>query len=387
MNTVCQPDQCTGCMACIEVCPKDAITIKDSLNAYNAEIDPIKCIGCNLCHKICQNNREIDFVTPIQWHQGWAEDFAVRESGSSGGAASALMRAFVENSGYVCSCLFRDGEFVFETTHDERELDRFQGSKYVKSNPRGAYRRVKELLQKGEKVLFIGLPCQVAALKIFVGEKLQENLYSADLICHGTPSPKLLELFLKQYGYILKDLKDIKFRIKGKFQVREGYKGITTTGVTDSYLISFLNGICYTENCYSCKYARLERISDITFGDSWGTQLAEDEMRKGISLLLCQTEKGERLLCEAGLKLVKVDLDRAIARNAQLKAPMQRPVARADFFQKIRSGKKYNKVIFKLYPKQSMKQWVKGILIKAHLYGGGVMSYRTVVRVQEEDRI
>ena len=371
MNTVCQPDQCTGCMACIEVCPKDAITIKDSLNAYNAEIDPIKCIGCNLCHKICQNNREVEFVKPIQWHQGWAEDFAVRESGSSGGAASALMRAFVENSGYACSCLFQDGEFVFETTNELSELSKFTGSKYVKSNPRGAYKQVKELLQKGEKVLFIGLPCQVAALKIYVGEKLQENLYSADLICHGTPSPKLLELFLKQYGYILKDLKDIKFRIKGKFQVREGYKGITTTGVTDSYLISFLNGICYTENCYSCKYARVERVSDITLGDSWGTELAEDEMRKGISLLLCQTEKGERLLDNVGLKLIDVDLDSAIAHNGQLKAPMQRPVARADFFQKIRSGKKYNKVIFKLYPKQSMKQWVKGILIKAHLYGGG----------------
>ena len=371
MNTVCQPDQCTGCMACIEVCPKDAIAIKDSLNAYNAEIDSVKCIGCNLCHKICQNNREVEFVKSIQWYQGWAEDEEVRAGGSSGGAASALMRAFVKDCGYVCSCLFQDGEFVFETTNELAELEKFRGSKYVKSNPQGAYRRVKELLQQGERVLFIGLPCQVAALKIFVGEKLQENLYTADLICHGTPSPKLLELFLKQYGYTLKDLKDIKFRVKGKFQVREGYKGICTTGVTDSYLISFLNGLCYTENCYSCKYARLERVSDITLGDSWGTELAEDEMRKGISLFLCQTEKGEKLLNDSGLNLMDVDLTRAIARNAQLKAPMQRPAARADFFQKISSGKKYNKVIFKLYPKQSMKQWVKGILIKAHLYKGG----------------
>ena len=247
----------------------------------------------------------------------------------------------------------------------------YKRQKYVKSHPQGAYKKVKELLKQGEKVLFIGLPCQVAALKIFVGEKLQENLYTADLICHGTPSPKLLELFLKQYDYTLKDLKDIKFRVKGKFQVREGYKGITTTGVTDSYLISFLNGICYTENCYRCQYARLERVSDITLGDSWGTELADDEMRKGISLLLCQTEKGVRLAEGAGLKLMRVDLDRAVAQNAQLKTPMKRPAARDDFFQKIGSGKKYNKVIFKLYPKQSMKQWVKGILIKAHLYGGG----------------
>ena len=138
MNAVCQADQCTGCMVCMEVCPQDAITIYDSLNAYNAEIDPTKCIGCNLCHKICQNNREVEFVKPIQWHQGWAEDIAVREGGSSGGAASALMRAFVKSGGYVCSCLFQDGEFVFETTNELSELSKFTGSKYVKTNPQGA---------------------------------------------------------------------------------------------------------------------------------------------------------------------------------------------------------------------------------------------------------
>lgn len=380
MNTVCQRDQCTGCMACIEVCPRDAITISDSLHAYNAEIDPAKCVGCDRCHKICQNNRTVELSKPIKWYQGWAEDEAVRKGGSSGGAASALMRAFVQSGGYVCSCLFRDGRFVFETTNEAAELSKFKGSKYVKSDPAGAYRAVRELLTKGERVLFIGLPCQVAALKLFLGVKLQDNLFTADLICHGTPSPQLLELFLQQYGYSLKDLKDIKFRVKGKVQVRDGYKGIATTGVTDSYLISFLNGICYTENCYSCNYARLERVSDITLGDSWGTELSEEEMRKGISLLLCQTEKGVQLVKDAGLKLKDVDLERAVARNAQLQAPMPRPAARNEFFQDIKNGRKYNKVIFKLYPKQSIKQWVKKILIKAHLYRGGVMSYSISIK-------
>ena len=379
MNTVCQRDQCTGCMACLEVCPKDAITISDSLHAYNAEIDPAKCVGCDRCHKICQNNRTVELSKPIKWYQGWAEDNTVRAGGSSGGAATALMRAFVREGGYVCSCLFQEGKFVFRVTNRMEEIDRFKGSKYVKSDPSGAYRAVKNLLQTGNKVLFVGLPCQVAAMKIFVGDKLQEDLYTADLVCHGTPSHQLLELFLQQYGYTLSDLKDIKFRIKGKFQVRDGYKGVSTTGVTDSYLISFLNGLCYTENCYNCRYAQTERVSDITLGDSWGTNLPQEEINQCVSLILCQTEKWKALVERADLKRMDVDIENAIANNKQLRAPMAKPTAKDAFFSEIRHGKKYNRVIFHIYPKQSFRQWVKMILIKSHLYHGGGMIYRVKI--------
>ena len=56
MKTVCQLNQCAGCMACVDICPKGAITIEDNLAAYNAVIDENKCIGCNACHKVCQSN-------------------------------------------------------------------------------------------------------------------------------------------------------------------------------------------------------------------------------------------------------------------------------------------------------------------------------------------
>ena len=379
MTTVCQLNECTGCMACVDICSKGAITIKDGLSAYNAEIDETKCIGCNLCHNICQNNRGIELAKPIKWYQGWAENEEVRAGGSSGGAASALMLAFVKNGGYVCSCTFKDGQFCFDVTNNRDDISKFKGSKYVKSNPQGAYKKVKELLKQGEKVLFIGLPCQVAAIKLFVGDKLQDNLYTADLICHGTPSPQLLQKFLGQYGYKLEDLKAIKFRVKGKFQVCEGYKGIITTGVTDSYLISFLKGLCYTENCYDCNYAQFNRVSDITLGDSWGSNLSVEEQKRGVSLLLCQTQKGIDLIEHCGMNLLDVDIKNAVANNKQLSAPMPKPPTRKQFFNSINKGKKYNKIIFKLYPKQSFKQQIKKILIKVKLWGG-VSSYSITIK-------
>lgn len=106
------------------------------------------------------------------------------------GLATAISEAFVASNGLVCSCAQEGGEFRFHLTSDADYLRRAQGSKYVKSNPLGAYREVREALQGGQRVLFIGLPCQVAAMRNFVGSRLADSLYTIDLICHGSPSPR-----------------------------------------------------------------------------------------------------------------------------------------------------------------------------------------------------
>ena len=39
MKTVCNENQCTGCMACVDICAKNAIHIVDAIDAFNAVID------------------------------------------------------------------------------------------------------------------------------------------------------------------------------------------------------------------------------------------------------------------------------------------------------------------------------------------------------------
>lgn len=338
MKTVCEKDQCAGCMACIDICSQNAISIVDSLKAYNAVIDTRKCLNCNLCHKVCQKNFPAKSEHPIQWYQGWAENDTLREKGSSGGIASAVAKSFIENGGIVWSCTFKNGEFGFENAKHLEELGKFIGSKYVKSNPRGVYKQIKTSLKEGQKILFIGLPCQVSALKNYIGEKLNDNLYTIDLICHGTPSPQVLELFLKQYGYSLRNLKNIQFRIKAKFMVYIDSKGVITNGVSDKYSIAFLNSLTYTENCYQCMYAKTDRVSDLTLGDSWGSELQSKEQKSGISLALCQTSKGMEILQEAELHLETVNIERAIQHNHQLLFSSKKPNGRDKFFSKL--GKK-----------------------------------------------
>lgn len=352
MKTVCKADLCAGCMACVDACPKAAIKIVDGLRSLNAVIDEDKCVNCHLCHQVCQQNEAPALLPPQKWYQGWAADQTIRSRGSSGGVATALALSFVKEGGVVCSCAFENGAFGFRLATTEEAVLKSSGSKYVKSNPVGCYKKIKELLQAGKKVLFIGLPCQSAAAQKYIGSKRAENLYTVDLICHGTPSPKLLEKFLKEAGHNLHTLKDISFRNKILFRLGVAGKPLLSSGQKDAYTLAFINGLTYTQNCYRCHYAKTERVSDITLGDSWGSELEIPVQQKGVSLILCQTAKGVALVEGGDLELLPVDLQASVAGNDQLRAPSEKPQQYDVFFDGIAAGRRFRSMVAKCYPKQ-----------------------------------
>lgn len=362
-KTVCKLDMCTGCMACVQKCPHDAISVEDSISSLNAVIDQNKCINCNQCYNVCQINHPLDLIKPISWYEGYANNQELRKNAASGGAASAISKAFIQNGGAVCSCAFLGGEFCFTIANTLEDLKQFTGSKYVKSTPKDIYKKVGELLES-KKVLFIALPCQVAAIKKFI--KGKDNLYTIDLICHGTPSQKLLEGYLSQHKLNLSELKDISFRNKHQFGLYES-GGTFLKGTCDCYTLSFLSALNYTENCYNCNYAKLERVSDITLGDSWGSRMDKMEQEKGISLVLSQTEKGKELLSLADMYLTEADPERAIKYNGQLQSPSVKHPKREKLLSKFKMGKNYDWLICSILCKSFFKQKIKRLLIKLHL--------------------
>lgn len=375
MKTVCELNMCNGCMACVEKCHRNAITIKDDLKYYNALIDTKKCVDCGLCTKVCPRENDNDMSKPKWWYQGWA-DSEIREHASSGGAASAIIRAFIKNGGYVASCLFDSGKFVFEVTNEMAVARKFAGSKYVKSNPEKIYGKIQSLLKANQKVLFIGLPCQVAAVNQFIKDKT--NLVTADLICHGTPSPYLLKKCLQEYGHDINTLTDINFRIKSLYELNRDGKPIAAFHTMDNYLIAFLHSYDYTENCYSCKFATLDRLSDITLGDSWGTELS-GEVKNGVSLILCQSEKGKELIESAGLNLLDVDINNAISHNEQLNKPSKCSKSRDQFFENYNRYNNFGKALVKTAPGIVAKEKVKSI-VKYIVRGGGTQAFMITVK-------
>ena len=197
-NNVCAENMCAGCGVCLCVCKKDAITLVDKISAISAEINTDKCVKCGSCHNICPMNNPPTKNTQLSHYQGWAKDEETRKKGASGGIASAIMKKFLMEGGYVAACTFQNGEFCFKVDNNIESYKSFRGSKYVKSSPQTVYSQIKECVKKKNKLLFIGLPCQVAAVKNFLNCEEQEYLYTIDLICHGTPSPKCLDLYLSE---------------------------------------------------------------------------------------------------------------------------------------------------------------------------------------------
>ncbi len=377
MKTVCAVDMCTGCTACVEKCVNSAIRIVAGVESYNAVIDENKCIKCNLCHRVCHINIPPELQKSSSWWQGWSKNSKIVERASSGGVAEAIEQGFIKWGGIVCSCTFENGDFTFMFVDKESDTYKFSGSKYVKSNTNGIYGKIKAHLKKGQKVLFVGLPCQVASVKKYVGNELCEKLYTIDLICHGTPSVEVLKYFLRQYSIELTSLEKIEFRHKSSFQIEGDRKTIGTIGTMDCYTIAFLNGISYTECCYNCTYAKEERVSDITLGDSWGSDIVNP---KGVSLVLSQSPKGKELINISELNLFPVDIENAIKNNRQLIHPSPKPVARARFIAGVKRGQ-FNVTIITIYWKQWLKQRIKGILIQLKLYRGGVYNPQIIYKI------
>lgn len=178
MKTVCDVNKCAGCMACVDICPKGAIKIEDSLVAYNAVMDEEKCIDCGACKKVCQKNNPCASTSSVEWYQGWAQDEELRIRCSSGGFAAAISKTFVEDGGMVCSCVFRDGGFTFEFAGKVEELSKFTGSKYVKSNPQVFINRLNRHFKMDGKFYLLACHVKWRCEKLYSRQFAGKSIYS-----------------------------------------------------------------------------------------------------------------------------------------------------------------------------------------------------------------
>lgn len=292
---VCDPKVCTGCFACKNICPQNAISIGyDELGKTIPIMDGEKCIECGACRKVCPMLSDVSFHVPYEAYAVWSKEPKDVIRSSSGGAAAVFSRHFLTNGGVVCGAVVREGVTQHICLENPEELDLLRGSKYVQSEIGNCYCQIRNYLRKGRKVLFIGTPCQSAGLQTFLGKDYSE-LITVDLICHGTPPQKYLTEHLRS-----QDVDFDRFSFRGKYDwYLTAYQGdeivYQRQRSRDRYFLAFLEGLSYRENCYSCRYARKERVSDLTIGDFWGLNRKSmvHQYNGRVSLVLPCTPKGQ----------------------------------------------------------------------------------------------
>jgi len=57
-------ERCTGCGACVEVCPAGAIRLVDAVSGGYADVDQEKCLECEACLDACPQGAILSAIEP-----------------------------------------------------------------------------------------------------------------------------------------------------------------------------------------------------------------------------------------------------------------------------------------------------------------------------------
>lgn len=371
--------ECCGCGLCTNVCPCQCVHMQADIEGFlYPVINRSVCKDCGLCETVCPViNHKAKQKSLNKAYGAYNLDENIRRISSSGGVFYLLAKQCIERGGVVAGAAF-DGNFVLyhQVVSKVEELDKLLGSKYVQSKTGDIYIRIKQYLDSGVFVLFSGTSCQVEALLSFLGRKYN-NLTTVDIICHGVPSPLLLEKYKLWISgnFNHSKINNLLFRDKSsgwkQYSVSAELSNNTVYSKVfhdDPFMRAFLQDYCLRPSCYTCVFKGLDRMSDITLGDFWGVEyvLPMLDDNRGTSLVITHSDKGEKLfwhICNS-LKVVSVDCSLALEYNPSALYSSAQPKLRNQFMKDLRE--KDFSFVFERYLKDSklmtIKKFVKSLM-------------------------
>lgn len=338
-------ESCTACGACAFVCAKNSITmIEDEHGSVYPSLDSTNCVECGRCQKTCPILSPLDVNTPQIAYSAWSSDEKERETSASGGIAAEIYKKAVSEGCDIAGAVQQDDfRVVMQLSSDEKAIMKFKNSKYVFSEAWHVYQEIKQSLKADKNVVFIGLPCQVAALRKIFREN--EKILFVEVVCHGTAPFS----YLKQHIEHIEHTKNEK-AIRMSFRDPDTYTYTFTLynkdgkrfyaevpRKTDTYQYAYHSTISYRENCYHCHFAREQRIADITLSDykGLGRMAPCSYGETNVSCILVNTEKGKKFIKEM-IQEKRIYADERPVRepiegDPQLRQPSLKGAARMDF--------------------------------------------------------
>lgn len=356
MPKLAEKEYCTGCTTCASACPKGCIAMRADENGFRFPvIDPQMCVECGLCEKSCPviTLQGVTMTLP-KAYAAYSKDASVRLESSSGGVFTEIAKTVLSEGGAVFGAAYNEH---FEVTHicveTERDLARLRGAKYAQSDLCGIFFQVKERLDRGQRVLFSGTPCQVGGLAAYL-RKPYDNLLMVDFVCHSVPSPMVWKEYVKyrsrqdnggtlpkRINLRSKETGWSRYQYSNLFEYADGKKHTARSGES-LFMKLFVGGFINRESCANCQFKGYKRISDLTMGDFWGIWDIAPEMddNQGTSVVLVQSERGAEVMKRLKDKLTQkpVSLEEASRQNGAMLNPMASDDMRLDVLEWIRAG-------------------------------------------------
>lgn len=371
------PSNCTGCYACVNICPKKCISVKESdLGFLYPNIDRNQCIECGQCERICPLISKVELSKSTVAFVAKNKYDEERNRSTSGGVFPLLAKYVIFKGGIVVGAAYDDNfvvRHIFIESMDQ--IQPLQGAKYSQSRIGDSFLKIKKFLQSEKMVLFSGTPCQCAGLKSYLGKEY-DNLLLVDLICHGVPSPKVWQDYIDYRSLKENDGKrpvKINMRSKSSGWSRYGYstefdygngKVIRIHNSQDLFMKAFVGNICLRSSCSDCKAKGVERCTDVTLGDYWGiwNQHPEFDDNKGTSVVFVHSQKGRMIMeqLQDEMDCLEVEIEDAYKENGSLINSSAAHPARAEFLERV-TADNFEGLIHRYFPQESRRA---GILQK-----------------------
>lgn len=380
---------CAGCYGCYNACPQKAIVMtEDEEGFYYPVVQQEKCIQCEACSRVCPVIHHISDVNDKipDTYAAINEDWNIRRESSSGGIFHLLADHILQQGGIIFGAGFNETwEVVHQAAQNKEELSKLRVSKYVQSRIEDTYYKIKQVLELGRQVLFVGTPCQCIALKRYLNKEYL-NLFVVDFVCHGVPSPAVWRQY-RVWRTGSKEITHISFRNKNLsweryllwFSFKNHNKYLAEDLNHDLYLKGFLQNLYLRPSCHQCKFCCKSRPTDLTLADFWGVQEVLPEMYdgKGTSLVFVHSDKGRQIFESLPAKKMKTEFDKAVQYNPSMIHPAIPSNNRKRFFREFAAGQKSIDEIIKENTKISMKQQIKIFLYRVlHHVPGVVWTYK-----------
>jgi len=363
---------CNACRACKEICPVNAIEMREEEDTFFYPcINKEKCIKCNKCDEVCPIGYEKFFDSNnIQAKVGRHKEDNVIYKSSSGGAFTALFQLFMRRNAIVYGVKFDNNHKVLlDYAIDKEGCEEFRKSKYIQADTNGCFEKINQQL-KSRQILFSGTPCQVAALNNYLSVKKRstDNLTTVAILCHGVVSQKLFDIYISEMERHEKSrIERYQFRCKDTIPVNSRLssvvlknKKIKILGRSDDpYLRGFYQRLFYRESCYSCEFARPDRVADITIFDAWNIDQIDKNYNPdfGTSVLMSATEKGDVVIDQIDefMNLKTVSKEWALDSQKILKQPSKLNPKRELFFLLLYQNG-FHKAVFDCIKKSKKEQ-------------------------------